>query len=182
VLPFGGGQIPDHVLASLAGRSARAAEKARTLGEIRMTAQARETWERVYATLSEGHTGLLGAVTARAEAQCLRLALIYALMDNADAIDQAHLLAAIALWERAEASARFIFGSALGDPIADEILRALRVAGAAGLTRTGIRDLFKRHEKAERIGAALDLLTRRNLVRRESVATDGRPTEVWRRA
>ena len=94
-----------------------------------------------------------------------------------------NLLAAIAVWERAEASARYIFGSSLGDPVADDILRALKAAAATGasMTRTEIRDLFKRHEKAERIGAALERLDRRGLARRMTVQTQGgRPAETWR--
>ena len=90
------------------------------------------------------------------------------------------LVAALAVWEYCEASARFIFGSALGDPVADEILRALRVAD--GMTRTEIRDLFKRNKTAERIGAALELLEQRRLARRETAQTEGRPAEIWKRA
>jgi hypothetical protein len=45
-----------------------AAAKARMHISIGMTPAARCAWERVYAKLSEGHAGLLGAVTARAEA------------------------------------------------------------------------------------------------------------------
>jgi hypothetical protein len=103
-----------------------------------------------------------GHHTARAEAQVVRLAMLYALLDEKAQIDMPHLLAALALWEYAEASARHVFGSSLGDPIADEILRAVRAAGQDGMTRTQIRDLFKRNCSAERIGAALDLLARRN--------------------
>jgi hypothetical protein len=180
LLAFGGIPFSDAELTPVAERIARAASTARTLGAVRMTDAARDLWAHVYARLSEGHLGLLGAVTARAEAQVLRLGLTYALMDEADAIDAPHLLAGLALWEYAEASARHIFGSALGDGIADEILRAVRAAGKQGMSRTAIRDLFNRHQAAERIGAALDLLERRNLVRRENLATGGRPTEIWR--
>jgi hypothetical protein len=130
--------------------------------------------------LSEGHGGLFGAVTARAEAQCLRLALVYALLDKAEAIDAPHLFAAFALWEYCEASARLIFGSALGDPVADSILRSLRCAGAAGMSRTELRDLFKRHQSADRIGAALEMLRRKGLALPTAEATDGRPAERWR--
>ncbi len=145
-----------------------------------MTDTARQVWERVYADLSNGHPGLLGAVTARAEAQCLRLALAYAVADQADAIDRQHLIAAISIWERAESSARHVFGAALGDRVADEILRALKAAGTAGVTRTGISDLFKRHESADRIGGALDLLARRGLAdRHQGVVAGGRPAEIW---
>jgi hypothetical protein len=178
LLPLGGGVIRG--AAELAQRIAKATDKARSLRALEMTPAAREIWQTVYPTLSEGHPGLLGAVTARAEAQCLRIALIYALMDEAQAIDRPHLLAALALWERTEASARYIFGSALGDPIADELLRALKVAGRTGLSRTEIRDLFKRHQSAERISSGLALLKRRNLATCQSKPSDGgRPTEVW---
>ena len=65
-------------------------------------------------------------ILGRAEAQVLRLALVYALLDRSAFIDAPHLLAALACWDYAEASARYIFGDTLGDPVADEILRALR--------------------------------------------------------
>jgi hypothetical protein len=179
-LPFGGAPLIEESQ-EFAHRLAAAADHARKLDVVGMTEPAKRIWEKVYPELSEGHSGLLGAVTARAEAQCLRLALLYALLDQSSAIDAPHLRAALAIWEYCEASARFIFGSALGDPIADEILRALRVAGEHGLTRTQIRDLLKRNQPSERIGGALELLERRNLARHASVQTDGRPTEIWKR-
>jgi hypothetical protein len=55
-----------------------------------------------------------------------------------------HLRAALAAWEYCEASAAHIFGNSLGDPIADEIERALKQQFSEGMTRTAIRDLFKR--------------------------------------
>lgn len=80
--------------------------------------------------------------------------MIYALMDGERCVDIEHLEAALAFWRYCEQSARFVFGSALGNRVADEILRALRVAGPDGMTRTEISGLFKRHESAERIGLA----------------------------
>ena len=73
-----------------------------------------------------------------------------------------------------------IFGSALGDPVADELLRLIRLAGQEGMNRTQMRDAFLRHQKAERIDTALRLLNERKLIRFERVPTGGRPTEVWR--
>jgi hypothetical protein len=145
-----------------------------------MTSAAAEVWRAVYPTISEGHGGLLGAVTGRAEAQCLRLALVYALMDECGEVDRSHLEAAIALWEYCEASARFIFGSSLGDRVADNILRSMRVAGPSGLTRTEIRDLFNKHESSERIEVALALLQSRGLAMMGKRGGDGRHAEVWR--
>ena len=178
-LPFGGIALDDEVLAALRSRITLMATQARMRDAVGMTASAREVWASVYPTLSEGLPGLFGAVTARAEAQAIRLGLVYALLDGASMIDTCHIRAALAVWERARDSARHIFGSALGDPVADEIVRSLRVAGAAGRTRTEIRDLFKRHESHERIGVALDLIARRKLARMEKRATGGAPVEVW---
>jgi hypothetical protein len=62
------------------------------------------------------------------------------------------------LSERAEASAKYIFGSSLGDSRADEIHRKLYKGWTAGLTRTQISHIFGGNETTERIGVALDLL------------------------
>lgn len=148
-----------------------------------MTPAARNGWEAVYADLSEGGTGLYGSVTARAEAQVLRLALLYALLDSATQVDAPHLTAALALWEYCAASAAYIFGEALGDPVADDLLAALRVAGSAGMTRTQIRDHFRRNQPAERIGAALELLRSRRFATVERrTDTGGAPVEIWKAA
>lgn len=179
VLPFGGDQIDEGLLQHLRHRIAQAADRARMLGAVAMTPAARDAWVAVYPTLSEGAPGLFGAVTARAEAQCIRLALIYALLDSVDVIDQPHLTAALAVWERAEQSARNVFGASLGDPTADEILRALHGAGSVGLTRTEISRLFKGHKSTERIGAALELLKGRRLAHALKRQTNGAPAEIW---
>jgi len=109
----------------------------------------------------------------------IRLALVYALLDNSTRIDIAHLKAGLAVWEYCESSAAYIFGDMLGDPVADEIRRALHQAGADGMTRTALRDLFGRHRSGDRIGAALALLTTKGWARTAMQATAGRPSETW---
>lgn len=179
LLPFGGEPMDAETLTDLTARIDVAVEHARGLGAVGMTDDARATWERVYAELSQGRPGLLGAVTARSEAQALRLALIYALADCSPVIDRPHLLAALAIVGYAQASAAYIFGDSLGDPVADELLAAIRRSGNGGMTRTAIRDLFGRNQRTERLSAALDLLATRRLARRTEVRTEGRPSEVW---
>jgi hypothetical protein len=90
-----------------------------------------------------------------------------------------HLLAAVAVWDFCEQSACYVFGDALGDPVADEILQALRAAGSAGLTRTQIRDLFGRNKGADDIGRALGVLLGQGLARFVTEQSGGRPTERW---
>ena len=178
-LAFGGAPLPKDKVQDFAGRIGAAAERARRLGPMSMSLAAKDAWQDVYERLSEGYPGLFGAVTGRAEAQCLRLALLYALMDEASEIDAPHLLAALAVWERSARSARFIFGDSLGDQVADTILGGLREAGVLGMTRTEISKLLGKHQPAERIGTALEMLQRRGLARRETRPTGGAPSEVW---
>ena len=93
---------------------------------------ARPEWAQAYHELSKPRPGLAGAIAQRGEAQVVRLALIYALLDKSYQIEPVHLRAARAVWDYSEASVRYIFGASLGDEVADTILEALRVAGAAG--------------------------------------------------
>jgi len=136
-------------------------------------------WQAAYARLSDGRPGLFGAVTARAEAYVVRLALIYAALDAARSISVPHLEAALECWRYAEQSARFIFGDALGDPIADTILAALRQQ-PDGMTGTDIRDLFHRHAKPSQLERALQRLLTEGFATRRPEETGGRPTIRWR--
>jgi Bifunctional DNA primase/polymerase, N-terminal/Protein of unknown function (DUF3987)/Primase C terminal 2 (PriCT-2) len=146
---------------------------------LTMTEAAAAEWARVYSALSAERPGLLGAITARAEAQTIRLALIYALLDRANQIDVGHLRAGLAVWNYCDASAAHIFGATLGDDVADTILRALKNAGREGMSRSMIRDLFGGHHTSERVGAALGLLAEKGCARAEQRATRGRPVEMW---
>ena len=140
---------------------------------------ARDIWSEVYGPLSEGKPGLFGAVVGRAEAQVMRLAALYAVMGESLEIEREHLLAALALWDYSEKSARYIFGDATGDAVADQIYNALRVAGKDGMTRTEISNLFRRNMSSERIAQALGLLLAAGRVRRKRHKTGGRQAERW---
>jgi hypothetical protein len=141
-------------------------------------AEARTLWHQVYGELSEGHAGLFGAVTSRAEAQVMRLACLYALLDGKDVVERVHLEAALTLWHYCEESARYIFGMATGDRFADELLLALQEAESDGLTRTQIRDLFNRRHGGA-IDAALTVLSETGRTRFETEQTGGRPVTRW---
>jgi hypothetical protein len=148
--------------------------------EITRDPEARQLWHEVYARLSEGLPGMLGSMLARAEAQVMRISMMYALLDRSPFVRRVHLEAALALWDYAEASARFIFGDALGDPVADTILQALRAAAPEGMTRTDISSLFGRNKDATKeLAPALKKLIAMNLARVDMEQTGGRPAERW---
>jgi hypothetical protein len=174
-----GGALSAESLRPLMERLRSAIGFARTAGELRRDEDSKAMWARVYPELSEGRPGLFGSITSRAEAQVLRLSMIYALLDCSDTIRREHLLAALSVWEYCAASAQYIFGDSLGLPEADEILKALRET-PEGRTRSEISDLFRRHKKAAVIEQALRILEERGLARRHTTLTDGRSAEVWR--
>src|SRR5215213_1663493 len=133
-LPFGG-EWHKVDAASLVRRLSSALQFASAPVEVIWADSARDIWAAVYGPLSEGKPGLFGAVVGRAEAQVARLATIYAVMDKSHSIEQEHLEAALALWDYSEASSRYVFGDATGDPIADQIVEALKAASQVGMTR-----------------------------------------------
>jgi hypothetical protein len=149
-------------------------------GEMTRTSAARDLWHQEYPVLTGGRPGLLGAVTARAAPTTMRLACLYALANECDQVDVLHLESALALWHYCEESARFIFGARLGDPAADTMLDAIRAAGAAGLTRTEISQVFDRHKPAEEIARVLCVLADAGFITvTKKSDTGGRPEERW---
>jgi hypothetical protein len=174
-LPDGGRWMPGQ---QLIRRWQAAADHAVRVGELQRDAGAREVWHAVYPELSEGKPGLVGCMLGRAVPQVMRIACLYAALDLAREVRAEHLAAALALWDFCEQSVRFVLGDSLGDPLADEIDRALRQT-PAGLTREAIRDLFGRHRSAADVGRALGLLLECGRADRRQEATGGRPAERW---
>jgi hypothetical protein len=120
-------------------------------------------------------------MTARAEAQVMRLAGVYAVADGAAVIRLPHLCAGLEVWRYCFDSAAYLFGDRLGDLVADDILRALREAAPACITRKDItHEVFHRNRSAAEIGRALELLRECRLARMEQDRSgEGRPAERW---
>jgi hypothetical protein len=180
-LPFGGNLDPAAIDALGVKIHERYAEIYGVEKAITMNEQARKMWAREYHELSMGKPGLFGAAIARGEAQVIRLALLYAVLDGSDQIKLPHLKAAFAVWRYCEASARYIFGDSVGDPVADTLFRALR-SSSGGMTRTELHKLFGRNLPAVKIEAALARLQEYGLVRHETQSPGpkgGPPTERW---
>lgn len=173
-----GGSLRDEDLADIISQVSTAVQSARDLQRMGWSDNARAHWREVYSELSEGELGMSGAVTSRSEAHAMRLACAYAALDGEAIIKLEHLKAALALWDYCYCSARFVFGSRLGNPLADRIYGALRSV-RLGLTRTEIRDLFCRNRSEEEIERALSLLKFRGLARSTVETTNGRPIERW---
>ena len=179
-LPDGGDLAPED-LSALAGGLRRAVDWAQVHPEIlfRRDQAASELWNDYYASLSQDRPGLHGTATGRAEAQVLRLSAIYAALDCSSIIQLPHLHAALALWDYCSYSATTLFGTCVGDSIADRILEALRSADS-GLTRKQIRDLFHGNISSSSIDQALEKLSSLGAAAcRFTGAGRGRPATLW---
>lgn len=173
-----GGRSHELDFSGIQAKLHRCVELARKTGEIRRDAEAGEVWAQVYPHLSGGKPGLFGTMIGRSEAQAMRLACLMALLDESPVVKKEHLLSALALWDYCEQSARWIFGDALGDPVADEVLQALK-RSPDGLSRAEITALFNRHLKSDEVGNALGRLHQKDLAACKKVPTAGRPVERW---
>jgi hypothetical protein len=174
-----GGSLPECEIANFAERLKPAVEFAQQHLQLNRDSDAGQLWGEVYPGLSDGTSGLVGAVTSRAEAQVLRLSMLYALLDCSQVIRVEHLKAALALWDYAATSAEWIFGNALGDPVADAILQAL-LTRPEGMTRSEVSGSLNRNQSAIRIDQALQSLVSQGLAFPTPQKTGGRKSEIWR--
>jgi hypothetical protein len=176
-LPFP--SSPDHeAMRSLSTKIAEIIRNSRRTSTIQLGPEAAEAWKVIYHNLSADRPGLAGALLARAEAQVMRLSALYAILDQRHDIGLVHLKAALALWQFFEQSVVMIFGDSTGDPVADTILRAVRVR--EGLTDTQISSLFGRHAAAARLDQAKGVLEAAGYIHCEETETVGRPTRTWK--
>lgn len=178
LLPEGGS--PDPLAGTGLTRLLTAALKhAKTAGEVRLDPAARELWHHLYRQLAEQPScGIVGQISARAEAHTIRLALIYALTDAHKQIGPQHLTAAVKLWDYAARSAAWAFTGATGEPLAEQIHAAL-TASPAGLTRSQISQTLNHNQPAGRIDTALGALQTAGRVTVTKIATGGRPARLW---
>lgn len=141
---------------------------------------AKKPWRDAYEVLTDERAGMFGAITARAEAQTLRLAMIYALADYSHEIRRTHIESALAVWEYAEASALYIFGRTTGDPDADKVLSALEGV-EDGMTRNEVREYFGRNKGAAELDRIREVLKTEGRIKvtRNSEGVGKKPTERW---
>lgn len=179
----GGGDLSQDDIEEMGDELTAAIQRAKHIRLMERDARANELWYEIYEDLSEGGFGLMGAVTSRAEAQVMRLASVYAAIDGSSQITDAHLSAALGIWDYCEASALYVFGDSLGDPVADGVLQIIRSTDReSGISQSDISNALGRNVPASKLERALTQLQQAGKVIRESKSTGGRPATVWRAA
>lgn len=171
-------------VAEFADRLFTALGDAQHVGVVDFDAET-EAWyvNELYKKLSTPHTvGVCGELSARAAPMVRRLAMIYALLDGCNVVKMPHLKAALAVWDYSMETVVYLWGDAVGDEVADTILRGLRSRGPMTSTQIS-NDLFARNIKSERLMQALNLLIDSHKVVEEKPDTKeakGRPAKVYR--
>jgi hypothetical protein len=180
-LPSGGGMPPDRDWLPFVQELRRVLTLRPDVERMARDEEAEAMWRKHYSVISAEQLGLLGALLARWEAHALRLSAIYAALDGVRIVASEHLHAALAVLDYCADSARYIFGAATGDAMAERIVEALRAA-PGGLTREEIRSqVFKRNKPAQEIGDALELLERQGRIEaRREQQPKGRPAVRYR--
>ena len=130
----------------------------------------------MHPSLVSTHSAVARIVTSRADAQVLRLALIYALLDGSDGIELPHLKAAVALWDYCRASAESQFASGTESLLAKRLLDALR---HRPFSKTELHALLHNHTPARRLDAELQELIAQGLVVVDMSKTGGRSRTTY---
>jgi hypothetical protein len=177
LLPFGS-EISETEVETLRTRITQTVKFAKHVGQMQFTADARRSWAKEYERLETSRVGYLAKITQRASPYVLRLSCIYALLGQSSCIETRHLESALAVWQYAEDSARYIFGEKLGNETAERILNAIRNT-PEGISRTAIRNIFDRHITKPQLDSALQFLLENELARCERESTNGKPKEIW---
>ncbi|MCP3889236.1 MAG: hypothetical protein GY702_10235 [Desulfobulbaceae bacterium] len=139
--------------------------------------EVKKAWqEKYYQDLTQDKPGMVGCIINRAEAQVLRLSMIYSLIDKSHTIRLEHLEAALAFWQYCEDSAKYIFHNRQTDTVAQKIIDSLQ---SEPLTGTEIHRLFSSHVTKERLESALSELTASNRISSKKKQTGGRPVKTY---
>ena len=176
-LPWGG-QVDEAALQTLAAKAAHVINAATYYGQCGWMPDAASMWAKEYSRLSAGRPGLAGAMSARAEAQTLRIALLYAILDGFNNVDIPHLRAALEVWRYCQDSVDYCFGGTTNNSTANRIYTFL-VTMPEGASLTQISNHFGRNKKSEELQCALTTLKESGIARYESRKTAGRAADVW---
>lgn len=167
-------------------RLASALAFAKHAGEVTWDAEAVPLRKAAYKVLKR--SGDTIPHTDRMKAYAWRLAMIYALADEAKVIRAEHQRAALAVVEYCRASARLLFTDAAAaqqhcQPQPDPLwLQVLNVIGKApGVKRGDLTTAFKNRAKADELDKALIYLEPSGLAYKRTVQPQGggRPAECW---
>jgi hypothetical protein len=146
-----------------ADRLREAVERAAMREPLCVAEEAAGFWGVEYRRLEQGRPGNYGKATARLSVHALKVAMLYAVLDDDKAIRVPHLRAALSLIAHADRTAFELFGRtatvALGEEPPHARLLGLARSRPDGINKTDAFRLFSNKRKAAEIDADFALLT-----------------------
>lgn len=178
-----GGNIPEELLAEFGPAIAETIADGTRDDELRFTDAAVKLWEDAYPRLVRARPdGPVAQSLARARPQVKRLALAYTLADGACEIDEPHLRAALALWQYAEDTAEWLFGTHVDTGEIEGVLKFIGESGPAGRSRTEISSFFSRNKKKAEMDTLLGELMKDGRIQQDiDRSGPGRPSVRYHR-
>jgi hypothetical protein len=175
-----GGKVPQAELDRLTQSMKDAIRFASRNLNVLFSNRSRKLWRTVYVRLSDPplQDPTIDAVTARAEAQVRRIAVLYALLDRSRIVKVQHLRAGLEVWRFCDESARFVFGPMVPRSLEDRILEILAASGTP-MGRTAISQKLSHHCASDEITVALRKLRAAGRAQAITVPTGGRSAEQW---
>jgi hypothetical protein len=149
---------------------------ARELRVVEFSVDARSMYGELYEEMTAETGGLHGIITARAEAQIIRLALTYAVLDASTIITTDHLTSGLAVWDYCNASSRYLFGQIGTSPVERRILKALELQP---MTTTELHRALDNHVASHALRTALENLQGQGRIDQQKQGTTGRPRVTW---
>lgn len=157
---------------------------AKGLRKLDLTPEAEKLWEAMYSVLREPRDAgtMIDIMTELAERHVLRLAGLYAVVDQSPEIKPEHLLAALAVWDYSEGTLYELFAHQAGDKKQGAVLRNLRDRHPAGMTTFEVNRTVLQGNLSGGAGPLLRQLEGEGLIysREEPASGHGRrPTHRW---
>jgi len=142
--------------------------------------EAEAMWEPLYTgPLTSVRAGLYGAATVRRPVLIMRMAMIYAILDQEKYIGPAHLKAALAIWEYCDRTAAHIWGKPQTEGNLGKLLAFMETANV-GLTRKEInRRAFGSHLPTPELERLLNQAQASGQLVYRLMKTKGRDRHEW---
>ena len=175
-------RMPDDRFVPIQNEMLRLVACSHGIGQLVYSGDAKEYWNSVYDRLTEERPGVVGAITARAEAQVVRLSMLFALCEASPIIGVAHLRSALAVWDYAQASAEYIFSEEVGKKSIDNKIKSFLERSPEGLSLTELHASMQNHVRSHEMKAALQRLSDAGLISSDQVRKAGavRKTTLFR--
>lgn len=148
-------------------------------GLITKTPAAEEVWALIYEKYADKGEGEIAALTGRAEAQILRLSLIYALMEGSDKIKPEHICTARLVWDYCQKSVEFIFSEFNREKESSMVLSLLNALKEKPLSQSEIYEVFNKHIDAKKMANLLKKMNAKGYIESKKEKTNGRPKNYW---